>query len=359
MLLLPVVLTFAATLVVLSWTQELFTTSAGLRRQLATHGVYGRTIFGDDHHYKVLLFHSRRPRVLALGSSRTMQFRESFFRPEERFMTAGGAMSSLAEGRQFIEETFRDHAPELVIVGLDYWWFNERAGDERTGISGEKYESYGYVLSAGVGSLGRLFPHLLSRRSPQAPFSSAGAVGSRAWAFGDGFRTDGSHAAAFFYNRFGEEDGLLDPDYRNTLRRVREQSHPFEGGDAISAARRQQLDELVRAIRGHGARPLLFLPPFSPPVFEALTSSPHHAVFARVRELCASYQGETGVPCRDESLMPISHRGCYMDGFHASEHLFALIASRLVPPERLDQAEVARLTARIDSGCPVLGLTDR
>ena len=52
-----------------------------------------------------------------------MQFREESF--NENFITTGGAMNHLNEGYLFLEEMTKVHKPEIIILGLDFWWFNE------------------------------------------------------------------------------------------------------------------------------------------------------------------------------------------------------------------------------------------
>ena len=333
---------------------ELYTTKGGLEHQLRTGGVYGRTIFADDHHYKVLLYGRRRPLVLALGSSRTMQFRETYLDPSQRFMTAGGAMHTLEEGDRFVTETFPTWRPQVVILGVDYWWFQPAAATAETTADDARYDSYSYVLAAGASALPRLVPHLLARVDVAAPFSGIGAVGSRGRTFGDGFRTDGSHAAAGFYSHGVGDPGVLDVDYQYTLGRIRNETHPFEGGGHVSAEATAVFRRLLARLASQGTKVALFLPPFSPPVYQALAGSPRYAILGEVRRLVAATAVEQGMKFGDYSSMPFPDRSCYTDGFHGSEQLYALIARELIDPARTDRSRMDVVLPHPGSPCSLL-----
>lgn len=353
---LPSVVLCGALFGVVQLEREWFTTSDGLHAQLRDHGIYGRSVLADDHHYKVLLYGQRRPTILALGSSRTMQFREELFAAGELFMTAGGAMASVEEGTRFVRETFAAHHPNLLILGVDYWWFNEASttGGDRSQAD-DMYESYLYLLSSGVSASGRLFDHFIHRRQATAlapPLPRARAIGSRAWAFGDGFRLDGSYTAAAVLHSAVDE-GVADKDYGTTLRRVRSETHPFEGGARAAERMVADFGALVALIRGYGTRVTMFMPPFSPEVYEALNSSPRHAVFQDVRRRLRAFAAENGVPFEDASSMPFDDRRCYLDGFHGGYQLYAEIARRLVPQNRLNANELARLALVPRGPCTV------
>ena len=63
-----------------------------------------------------------RPQVLALGSSRIMQVRQSVVNPEYTFYNAGGAIQSVPELSLFIHKLHDN--PKLILLNIDQWWFN-------------------------------------------------------------------------------------------------------------------------------------------------------------------------------------------------------------------------------------------
>ncbi len=324
--------------------RELFTTSAGLDYQERSGGIYGRAFVADDHHYKLLLYRMKKPKLMALGSSRTMQFRDSFFLPSQHFMTAGGAMQSLAEGRVFMDEALASGAPEMVILGLDYWWFNPNSGILDVYRSDDaKYESYTYVVAASVGFLPRLLVNSFRLRPLPAPFTRDGAVGARAHEFADGFRLDGSYNAGGYYAGTIRDARTTDPDYSFTLGRVRSENHPFEGGDEVSGEAVAQYEALLDMLKARGVSVSVFMPPFAPEVADALASTGRHGVLERVRSIVKQITVARGIPFHDFTTVPFSDRRCYEDGFHANQYVYARMTQDIVPAERTDGSALAAL----------------
>lgn len=86
---------------------------------------YPKSLFGFAYNgepfyfYKELLVSTRHPKVVALGTSRVMQFREEFFTKETLFTNAGGAGKSLEDIELFIERLPATSSVQVIILGLD------------------------------------------------------------------------------------------------------------------------------------------------------------------------------------------------------------------------------------------------
>ena len=93
-----------------------------VKRQLEHNSIYGTALNENVFAYKLELVKQTKPKVIALGSSRVLQFREEFF--THSFISAGNAMNTLKEGRLFLEEVLKFYKPDIVILGLGVWWFN-------------------------------------------------------------------------------------------------------------------------------------------------------------------------------------------------------------------------------------------
>ena len=66
------------------------------QRQSIRKIIYGAALFDQKHHYKRLLLEASSSRIVTLGSSRVMQFRQHMFL--EEFINMGGAMGSINQG---------------------------------------------------------------------------------------------------------------------------------------------------------------------------------------------------------------------------------------------------------------------
>src|SRR5207237_9027916 len=140
---------------------------------------YGRGYRGNFFAFKLVSVRERRPEILVVGSSRTMEFRAGLVnRKPAAFYNAGGASQSLAEMRRFVQMAQATTRPKIMIIGLDQWWFNARHARGRSMARvQEQIDEESAVASARVLNVGRFVvrdlvfgkipPHaLLSRRDP-------------------------------------------------------------------------------------------------------------------------------------------------------------------------------------------------
>ena len=93
-----------------------------VQRQLAQGGLYNSGVSNLTYRYKLALYHQVKPEIAVMGSSRAMQFQGYPF--QAGFVNLGGATSSIAEARILARDMAARHTPEIIIVVIDYWWFN-------------------------------------------------------------------------------------------------------------------------------------------------------------------------------------------------------------------------------------------
>ncbi len=86
--------------------------------------LHGPAYTNSASYVKVRLLTARRPQVLALGNSRVMQFRRSFFRPEVTFYNAGGTVAKIQHFRAFLGQLPREALPQTLIIGTDTAYYN-------------------------------------------------------------------------------------------------------------------------------------------------------------------------------------------------------------------------------------------
>ncbi len=88
--------------------------------------IFGAAYSNLPHKFRLLAVENISPKVMALGASRMLQFRASFFKDSIPFYTAGGVFKRLQQLRAFLESIPEENLPQTIIVGLDQWWFNAR-----------------------------------------------------------------------------------------------------------------------------------------------------------------------------------------------------------------------------------------
>lgn len=73
------------------------------------------------YQYKKEIYQRRKPEVVALGSSRALQFRQWMFR--KPFTNFGGIQIDPSDLYTVYDTVFMEHKPKLVLLTIDYWSF--------------------------------------------------------------------------------------------------------------------------------------------------------------------------------------------------------------------------------------------
>ncbi|SDF88622.1 hypothetical protein [Desulfovibrio legallii] len=297
--------------------------------------LFGSGVSQDFVDYKLQLYAAVKPEVVALGSSRVMQFRGAYFR--KSFLNVGGTAGNLPVLRSTLDAMLRLHRPEAVILGLDFWWFmpqwNPDPFKEEPPTSG----SYVYNLD----SLKKPWTWLLEGKiswrdllGPVLPRSLGGfrddRYGIMAQQTDDGFGSDGS----WYYT--GEITGQKRPfDYRfeDTLKQVRygikafAPSPPLKDSrdvGGISTAHLDAFAEIYCRLKARGIATYVFIAPLSATVLDALRAReadyPH---LFRLRDALLA----RGVDVMDfTDPRTFASGDCeFVDGFHGGEVAYARI----------------------------------
>ena len=108
---------------------ELTTLDELVWRQHTSDALYGTALHDVRREHKLAIIEYRKPEIVALGSSRALDFRQEYF--HRKFACACQAMKSLDEGKHFVDALVATYVPKLVIFALDFWWFTGPERDNR------------------------------------------------------------------------------------------------------------------------------------------------------------------------------------------------------------------------------------
>lgn len=273
--------------------------------------------------YRGLMLQPRRD-VLALGSSRVLQFRRDMFRCS--FWNAGYTIQTADDFRKFLQLVPEDRQPRLLLVALDQWMFNS---DWIASIGPRSTDSWTQNPSVNVQQGLRLLPDVISdtlrgRINPAVLLAdrSDAPFGLNAWQNRKGFRADGS----FDYGRQLEQRLSGDPEcpdyeFATSLRRVQEGRERFRYGDMPDPSALQEIGALLEECSRRQIHVIAFLPPFADVVAEAMRQSGRHEYFERLPDALRSVFTGTGHELHDFSSMSAcgSSDAEAIDGFHAGE----------------------------------------
>ena len=237
------------------------------REQQQNHGLYGSATHRLPYRYMLEIFSVRQPEVVAIGSSRVLQLSQSMF--TTGFANLGQTVNSLTEGRLLISDLIQRHQPQLVLFGLDYWWFSENA--HRPAGNFIHHRDAGDTLSFDTAFLPTQW--LLEGKIPPAEFLKGlvypswlrpfATYGMRAALYREGLMPDGS------YSYLGIQLGLRRADdsrFADTLSRIAESRSFFQHCSNTNSERFADYEAILRTLRDAQIPVITFLIPFAPTV---------------------------------------------------------------------------------------------
>ncbi len=305
------------------------------QRQNDTLVLYGPAYVYPDKYYKLESVLAGRPDVIALGSSRVMQFRSKFFKPGTVFFNAGGAAGSIRHVRRFLARIPAAGQPKVLLLGLDPYWFNARYDHGAEDDIDEQLSSPSSAAKAYRASY-RVYADYFKRKFTMKELlekKTSAVFGLNAIINGNGFRNDGSYTFAKDPDNPDDADGRT--TFTNVFDRIDRGVNRFEYNKEFSPDAVKELRELLGECAARKIHVVGFLPPFAHVVYEKMRAMGERyqylfdlpAVFAKLFES----SGFAFFDFSDLASTGASDEGT-TDGFHASEkaylRLFLMMASR-------------------------------
>lgn len=299
--------------------------------------LFGSGIEQDNYTYKLALYDRIRPDIAIIGSSRVMQFRGRYF--QGSFANLGGASSSTVALKKFVTAMLEmGRAPKLVILGLDFWWFNPvYAGNENNFIPQED------AYSISFDHLKTPLYWLLEGKVTYQDIKQALLVdedgcrlGVMARKLSDGFGPDGSY---YYTSLISGRKMPATPGFQDELSRIADGRDRFEWSASVSREDVQRVVETVRELEAAGGDVILFMPPLAAPVYRAILDSGDRYKF--LEQLPVELQ-RAGLQVHDYTdPATISSKDCeFVDGFHGGEITYVRLLHMMAQNEAKLKAHV-------------------
>jgi hypothetical protein len=215
----------------------------------------------------------RQPRILVLGNSRVMQFRSYFFKNEDEFYNAGGAIAGINEARFFLENMPRKYNPQIIIIGIDHAMLNsaqevsteneyyiKTAKASKVSIPGVFAYSWKQVYEDYFSkkfSLGFLF-----KRSS----NNINKIGLNALINNSGFRYDGSY-------QYGDLN-MINNNFNKELNLIDKGESPYLYSGEISKDFIKNLELFLEESKKRNVFIIGFLPPFATSIYQKISDKP-------------------------------------------------------------------------------------
>lgn len=289
---------------------------------------------------------SRNPTVVVLGTSRVMQFRESFFRNPTVFYNAGGLVARVKDFRSFIEEVDITGV-ETLVIGLDQYFFNED-WDDLTKSPTTYEDTYSTI---GVLRNQKLLRDLWQGKFEYARLGRRGRIGLTATMYDEGFREDGSYR----YGRVIDHPHLAwDVDFENTYKRMRKGNKRFQYGSVVSVAALDELDSFLTICRAKGIHVVAILPPFAHEVWERILKQGDDYRYMRelYSELTPLFEASSFELFDFSDLASVGSGDAEtIDGFHGSEVAYLRLTLKLASNSEViaRYVDASRLTRMLDT----------
>ncbi len=191
----------------------------------------------SDIPYKQGLVLESKPKIMVVGTSRTMQIRKEFFINQNDFVNAGvprGQLGNFGNLRYFTDNLPENGSGTLLFIGLDHNLFTERHATEDN--YNEKSVIRRLLTFPGI-NIRRIYLDYLSKKFSLGELNEKSktrdGVGFSAIYNDSGYRFDGSYRDGFSMKKT-DRIGYLSGDFKNKLSEIKRLDSAFvDNGDNI------------------------------------------------------------------------------------------------------------------------------
>jgi hypothetical protein len=266
-------------------------------------------------------------KVIALGSSRVLQFRDEMF--TERFYNVGYTITSVNDLLPFMKSIPKDKYPKYLILGLDQWMFNAN-WDDLQNTNSEDYWASSYEYSPSIVTLKRTIYGLLKEEINFYYNSSLQEnvfkIGLSAHGKSAGIRNDGSMN---YGSRINYLDGFNDEYdfslmFGDTYKRIEKGNRRFEPGFEVGQKHVQVLISFLDFCKMNNIIVVGFLPPFAQSVYSRMLESKNHNYINQIYNKLSPHFDALGFELYDftDGEKINSKNTEFIDGFHGGERTY-------------------------------------
>ncbi len=274
--------------------------------------LYGPALPYDHGAYALELYKTVKPAVALIGSQRVSNMRSTYM--TESFVNMGGSVQSMQEMRELFYKMLESHKPQVLLLALDFWWFDSHAPVPTKPAPPSFWESvkkpWAWLFTGGI-SLGDFFAPLTGQ------FENT-MFGFFAQKSRTGYAADGSYYPTHILS--GQS---FPPDFQfqHSLAAAQRGS-----SGTVSEAQLQMLMEIYFYASARDIQVVLFLPPMAPQIYAIYKEQATPLVFNLAARIT-----EKHMPVIDLSNPDTveSHECEFIDGFTGGDVLGARVFYRL------------------------------
>ncbi len=262
-----------------------------IEKQEKTGGIYGSAVLMRGFYYKQRLYDLRKPEIVTLGSSRVLGFRQQDF--AKPFVNMGG-LSDLEEVIEITESSFKTHAPKMVILGIDFWWFHPQAENRAinrspadSGISANDLFQPLNWLATGRVTWSQAW-NILRGTSPD--------IGIAGVTQQDGFDAAGAH---YYTSTVTGSRQPEDFQFALNMAKVKKGEKKYAHGDTLSELQFKKLGELLDLLQEKKIHVVMFVPPIAERVYREMEKTHGYKYVTELRARLATLAAARHIPFFD------------------------------------------------------------
>jgi hypothetical protein len=288
----------------------------------------------NEKNYSYLKFQSICERdkvdVLALGSSRVLQFREEMF--IKPFFNAGYTIGRVSDFSVFLSKIPDSKLPKYLLLGLDQWMFNKTWNKiNKPKLTLDWSRNSSMSIESGFNATIKFYKDIvkgkidLTHLFQERPNDNSELIGLNAILNHTGFRNDGSMYYGKQIERLLKSDSVnYDFIYKESFDRIKKGNNRFEYGEEIDSKAISDLDSFLSYCNAKGIKVIGIIQPYSDKVFTEMIISKNYKyidklsshinpVFNKYNYEIYSYNSTKKCDSSDTEMI---------DGFHGGEVVY-------------------------------------
>lgn len=298
---------------------ETLTVREVVSEQLATNSLYGSALHNPQNRYKIEMVRQVKPKVVAAGNSRSMQFHNKYFLPGS-YVNAGGSIQSVEDILAFFE-AIKHSQPKVMIIVADWTWFNDNMSNSQilsASEAGAIKAHHVFKVINWIGS-GRLdVAHVVN-----TILRGRNNIGITASTRGSGYNPYG------YYDYGASRIEMLEQrtEFSRALEAIERNNGSFVRTESFSFSKLSSFSSAIRTIELAGTTVLVVYPPISDAAHTAAGQISGLNYIYALREKLSALRA-----IRVDFLFPSSFgsNDCeFVDGSHGGEIAYARILKEL------------------------------
>jgi len=271
----PILLLFLPPIIILKGSGENFTEINSIIKKNDKY-LIGYAYNEDNYGYLKWATLNQKPKyqIIALGSSRVLQFRNSMFNTS--FYNAGYTISRINDFRKFLQSIPKEKYPRYLLLGFDQWMFNTN-WDNVKNSKRENYWEKSFSYQPKFSTYISVYKNIIRGKYGFGVINIAPLeirIGLNSIVNNKGFRNDGSiNYGTQIYKLISNDKSANDYKFQDTYKRIKNGNRRFEYGKVVNKRAIEELKRLLSYCKNNNIKVIGIIPPFANSVYEEMIKS--------------------------------------------------------------------------------------